>query len=58
MGFAVIISALDPEKKFIDIIKGLSPSEDKPIIVVDDGSKLELLYIFDEISKIPQAIAP
>ena len=56
MGLAVIVPALDPQEKFIDIIKGLSPSEDKPVIVVDDGTKLELLYIFDEISEIPHCV--
>jgi len=53
MGFAVIIPSLDPDENFIDIVKGLCPDPEHPVIVVDDGSKEELKYIFRRIGEIP-----
>ena len=48
----VLIPALNPNEDFIDYSKKLLKSGNVSLIVVDDGSREELKYIFKEIGKL------
>lgn len=47
----VIIPALNPNEDFVRYTEQLTNNEDVELIVIDDGSKQELKYIFEKISK-------
>ena len=47
----VIIPALNPSEDFIEYIKKLTKYEKVELIIIDDGSKQELKYIFNKIAE-------
>ena len=47
----VLIPSLNPNEDFIDYAKELTKKENVSLIVIDDGSREELKYIFKEIGK-------
>lgn len=47
----VIIPALNPGKEFIEYSEKLLKCDDVELIIIDDGSKLELKYIFQQIAE-------
>ncbi len=47
----VLIPSLNPNEDFIDYAKKLTKNEDVHLIVIDDGSRDELKYIFEKIGK-------
>jgi len=48
----VLIPALNPNEEFYDYSKKLTENENVHLIVIDDGSKEELKYIFKKIEKL------
>lgn len=48
----IIIPSLNPDEKFISYVEDLSKNRFKNIVVIDDGSKAELKYIFERIAEI------
>ncbi len=48
----VLIPALNPAENFIEYCENLTKNKNVELIVVDDGSKKELKYIFNKISKL------
>ena len=49
--FVVLIPALNPNKDFIDYAKELTKNKNVNLIVIDDGSREDCKYIFNEIAK-------
>ena len=47
----VLIPSLNPGKEFIDYAKELTKNNNVNLIVIDDGSREEFKYIFEEIGK-------
>ena len=47
----VLIPSLNPNKEFIDYAKELTKDKLVHLIVINDGSRDELNYIYDEIAK-------
>ena len=48
----VLIPALNPPKEFINYARELIENDNVDLIVIDDGSKNEFKYIFNEIEKL------
>ncbi|MBQ3307451.1 MAG: glycosyltransferase [Bacilli bacterium] len=52
----VLIPALNPKEDFYNYTKKLSNNNDIQLIIIDDGSKEELKYIFKKIQKLPHTV--
>ena len=52
----VLIPALNPNEDFLDYSRELVKNDNVDLIVVNDGSRVEKRYIFDELSKLNNTV--
>lgn len=52
----IIIPSLNPDEKLIEYVENLVKSGFKRIIIINDGSKYKVKYIYEKLEKLPECL--